>query len=311
MSLGTTVRQSIAVALLLALLLLSRQARAAACCLSATSFGVGRLLVWEDFAIGLSLGHARVLGEWDAQGNLHFNPPGYSEGITRAQLWMILRLHERVQAQAWAPVLVNDRWSDDQHQIAGGLGDVGGAVRVELVPIGAFKNLPSLAMTLGGAFPTGERVEQTSPPLFAGATGLGACAGSVGLESEYAFLPWFVRLEFRLTGYLSFRRSDTGQREQYGPLVQTTLSAGREAFTNQIVIALALHGEWQDRVEFNGTSVPDSRARALSTGVSLSWRANPHWTLLATGSNAVWPSGVGMNRDARVGLDLGVRYGHF
>jgi hypothetical protein len=177
-SLGTIARQSTAAALLLTLLLLSRQAHAAACCLSATSFGVGRLLVWEDFAIGLSLGHARVLARWDAQGDLHFNPPGYSEGITRAQLWTIVRLHERVQAQAWAPVLVNDRWSDDQHQIAGGLGDVGAAVRVELVPIGAFKNLPSLAMTLGGAFPTGKRVEQTSPPLFAGATGLGAYAGS-------------------------------------------------------------------------------------------------------------------------------------
>jgi hypothetical protein len=252
-----------AAALLLALLLLSRQARAAACCLSATSFGVGRLLVWEDAAIGLSLGRARVLGEWDAQGDLHLNPPGYSEGITRAQLWTIVRLHERVQAQAWAPVLVNDRWSDDQHQIAGGLGDVGGAVRVELVPIGAFKNLPSLAMTLGGAFPTGKRVEQTSPPLFAGTTGLGAYAGSVGLESEYAFLPWFVRLEFGLTGYLSFRRSDTGQREQYGPLVQVTLSTGREAFTNQIVTALALHAEWQDRVEFDGTSVPDSAGTGL------------------------------------------------
>jgi hypothetical protein len=202
-SLGTIARQSTAAALLLTLLLLSRQAHAAACCLSATSFGVGRLLVWEDFAIGLSLGHARVLARWDAQGDLHFNPPGYSEGITRAQLWTIVRLHERVQAQAWAPVLVNDRWSDDQHQIAGGLGDVGAAVRVELVPIGAFKNLPSLAMTLGGAFPTGKRVEQTSPPLFAGATGLGAYAGSIGLESEYAFLPWFVRLELGLTGYFA------------------------------------------------------------------------------------------------------------
>lgn len=311
MSLGTAVRQSIAVALLLALLLLSRQVRAAACCLSATAFGMGRLLVWEDFAIGLSLGHARVLGEWDAQGNLHLNPPGYSEGITRVQLWTIVRLHERVQAQAWAPVLVNDRWSDDQHQIAGGLGDVGGAVRVELVPIGTFKNLPSLAMTLGGAFPTGKRVEQTSPPLFAGATGLGAYAGSVGLESEYAFLPWFVRLEFGLTGYLPFRRSDTGRREQYGPLIQTTLSAGREAFADRIVVAFALHEEWQDRVEFDKTSVPDSRARALSAGVSLSWRASPHWTLLATGSNSIWPSGVGMNRDARAGFEVGVRYGHF
>jgi len=104
----------VAVALLLALLLLSSSGPCglpAAC--PATSFGVGRLLVWEDFAIGLSLGHRARAGRVGRAREPSPQPPGYSEGITRAQLWMIVRLHERVQAQAWAPVLVNDRWSDD------------------------------------------------------------------------------------------------------------------------------------------------------------------------------------------------------
>lgn len=299
------------VALFLLLSLLPPQAHAAACCLSATSFGVGRLLVWEDFAVGLSLGHARVLGQWDANGNLHFNPTGYSEGITRAEPWVILRVHERVQLQTWIPVLVNDRWSDDRHQIAGNLGDVGGAVRVELVPIGTYRHLPSLAVSAGWTFATGRRVEQTALPLFAGASGRGAYAGSLAIESEYAFLSWFIRLEVGVTGFLALTRSDTGQQEQYGPLAQATLSGGRAAFSDLVVLAVALHGEWQERVKYDGTTVPGSQTHALSTGVSLSWRADPHWTLVATASNSVWPTDGGKNGDARLGLNAGVRYGHF
>ena len=78
-----------------------------------------------------------------------------------------------------------------------------------------------------------------------------------------------------------------------------------------MVLAVALRGEWQDRLKYDGTAIPDSQTRALSTGVSLSWRADPHWTLVATASNSVWPTGGGKNGDARLGLNAGVRYGHF
>jgi len=37
--------------------------------LAATSFGVGRLLIREQFATGLQVGHAWSLGQWDASGN--------------------------------------------------------------------------------------------------------------------------------------------------------------------------------------------------------------------------------------------------
>jgi hypothetical protein len=88
--------------------LMVRDASAAACCVSATSFGVGRLLIWEDFAVGLQLGHARLLGQWDENGHLHLNPQGYSEGITHAQLWAIVRLHDRAELQGWLPALENE-----------------------------------------------------------------------------------------------------------------------------------------------------------------------------------------------------------
>ena len=288
-----------------------QRARAAACCISATSFGVGRLLIWEDFATGIQVGHARTLGQWDANQPPHWNPDQYSEGISQVQPWAIVRLHQRVQLQAWVPVLVNDRWSGSTHQVSGGLGDIGAAVRFELLSIGALRGFPSLAATVGGIAPTGRRVEQTSPPLFAGTTGRGAWGGSLAIESEYAFFPWFVRLDASGSGFLAFRRPDTGQSQQYGPLVRVGLSSGREIVHGKLVAALAALGEWESRLQLDGATVPGSDSYLFSLAASLSWRFDPHWTLVGTLANSVWPQGFAMNQDARVGFTLGGRYGHF
>ncbi len=297
--------------LLLPALLVPADARAAACCVSATSFGVGRLLIWEDFAVGLQLGHARLLGQWDPGGTLHRNPPGYSEGITHAQVWTILRLHQRVEAQGWLPVLVNDRWSAQTHQIAGGIGDAGAAARFLILAIGEFQGLPSLALTVGGFAPTGRRVEQTSPPLFAGTTGRGAWGGSLALESEYAPSPWFVRLEVGATAFLAFTRADTGQREQYGPSVRACLGSGRELVPGKLVAALALLGEMDARLKLDGVAIADSESRLVTLSASLAWRIDPHWTWVNVVSNSAWPHGFGKNLDARVDFTMGVRYGYF
>jgi hypothetical protein len=288
-----------------------RAARAAACCVSATSFGVGRLLAWEDYAVGVQLGHARSLGQWDSGGSLRWNGSDFSDGLTTAQTWAIVRLHERVQLQAWVPVVVNDRHSAGQSQLAGGLGDAGAAARVEILKIGEYEGLPSFAVTAGVLAPTGKRVEETSPPLFAGATGRGAWGGSLALEAEYAFLPWFVRADAGATGYLPFRRTDTGLRQRFGPLLQAALSTGRELWPDVLVLALALTGEWESPITSDGAAVPRSSARSYALACSLAGRVHPRWTLTGTVTNTVWPDGAGMNRDARLGFTLGVRHGHF
>lgn len=300
-----------AAAVLLAALAAPAAARAAACCLSATSFGVGRLTIWEDWAVGLRLGHARSLGQWSSDGSLRLDPPGYDAGLTTIEPYAIVRLQERVQLQAWAPFLVEDRESGPLSQVAGGLGDLGAAVRVELVSIGQYQGLPSLAVTGGVVAPTGQRVEEVAPPLFAGTTGRGAWAVSLALESEYATLPWFVRLDLGTTLSFPFRRADTGATQQYGPSVQVALSGGRELVPEIVVAALALSAEWEWPITIDGRTVPDSEARSLTAALSLSWTFDPHWTLVGVLANTAWPVDAGMNRDARTGFTLGIRHGHF
>ncbi len=286
-------------------------AAAAACCMSATAFGVGRLTIWEDAALGLRAGHARSLGQWSTAGDLRLNAAGYRAGVTTVEPWAILRLHHRVQFQAWAPILVEDRTSNGLHQVAGGLGDAGAAVRTELVPLGQYQGLPSLAVTVGALAPTGRRVEETRPPLFAGTTGRGAWGATLAIETEYARLPWYVRADLGLATSFPFRRPDTGQLQRYGPTAQLALSAGRELLAGALVASAAVTAEWEGALRLGGLAVPSSRARSLGLAGSLSWSADAHWTLVGTLTNNVWPFALGANRDARTGLTLGVRHGFF
>jgi hypothetical protein len=296
---------------LFCVMVLPRVIHGAPCCMSATSFGVGRLLLWEDFAIGLQLSHARVFGEWTHDGHLRKNPSGYYEGVSSALPWGILRLHERIELQGWVPIIVNDRWSQQAQQTAGGLGDIGAASRFQLLAIGEYVGIPSLAVTLGGLAPTGRRVEQTSAPLFAGATGRGTWSGSVAIETEYAHLPWFVRFDAALAAFAPFTRRDTGQHQQYGRLVTAGFSAGREMLADRLVLALAALGEWQRSLELDDRRVPRSRAHLYTLAASLSWRSSPHLTWIGILSNSIWPDGLGSNRDARFAVNLGARYGYF
>jgi len=185
------------------------------------------------------------------------------------------------------------------------------ALRVEIISIGQFSGIPALALTAGMLAPSGRRVEQTGLPLFAGATGRGAWAGSLALEAEYAFLPWFVRLQAGVTLSAPFRRQDTAQSQQYGPAVQATLSTGRELVPDVLVLALAFGGEWENSIRLDGATVPRSKAYSLPLALSLAWRVRPHWTLTGSLVSTLWPNGGGMNRDGRIGLTLGARYGHF
>lgn len=287
-------------------------ARAAACCVSATAFGVGRLLAWEDFAVGVQLNHTRVLGQYDAGRSLRLFQPGeFSDGLTRVEPWAIVRLAERVQVQARVPVVVNDRSVAGLAQVAGGLGDVGAAVRVEAISLGEYERLPSLGFTLGALAPTGRRAEQAFPPLGAGVTGRGAWGASLALESEYTWLPWYVRLDAGITVHAPFRRADTGASQWYGPIVQAALSGGREVVPDKLVLAMSAQLEWEAPLHLDGELVASSSAFLPSLLTSLSWRVHPHWTLVTSVAASVWPGGLAQNRDARLGVLIGGRYGSF
>ncbi len=124
-------------------------------------------------------------------------------------------------------------------------------------------------------------------------------------------MPWFMKLDAGFVLHRGFTRPDTGAWQRYGPAVQVALSAGNEVVADRLGLAGALSGEWETPVHIAGEEAPGTGAYSYSIAGSISWSLDPHWTLIGDLASNVWPDGAGMNRDARVGITAGVRYGHF
>lgn len=279
----------------------------AACCLSASVVGGGRLVVWEDAAGGVTTSWARGLARFDLEGSRRGRPTGSTEDELRAEAWAIVRLWQPLELSVRAPWVFGVRSAGTETSMGSGLGDVATALRWEAVALGAFQHVPGVALTAQVVAPTGRRPEAATDALGASATGRGALTFGLGASFEYATLPWFVRLD--VGGALSapFVRTDLGQRQSFGPQVQAALSVGRELFGDALVLAGGLRVDHEAPYVLDGVPVPDSQAAGAGVSVSASLKVSAHWQVLAAVNGDV----LGLNREQRFGASLGGRYGYF
>ncbi len=286
-------------------------AHAAACCLSAGVFGVGRLAVWEDLVVGTSVGLTRAHGLWAADGRFRAYGDGYQEHEGTAELYGIVRIDERFQAFGRVPWLLTHRSAGSQIELGHGLGDVQAGLRFDPVLIGEYGELPAIGLTATVLAPTGIRPENATTSLATGTGGRGVWALSLALSLEHVSGPWFARLDAGGSVSLPFVRRDLGVRQAYGPGLQVGLFGGRELISNRWVLALGAIHEWEAPYALDGVTVPDSSARSPSLSVSTSWKLSGNWMLQASALATPWVDGLGKNRLGRAGATLGVRYGHF
>jgi hypothetical protein len=306
------VTRALAAAACLLCLAAPGRADAAACCLSSSVVGVGRLIVWEDGAGGLGASWARGVGRFDADGKWRGAPAGTTEDELRAELWAIVRLWEPLQLSARVPWVFGVRTSGEQTSFGTGIGDVSAALRWEAIGLGAWEGVPGLSFTAGVVAPTGRRPEAATDALGASATGRGAVTFGLGATAEYTFMPWFVRLDVGGTASAPFRRADTGALQTLGPAVQVAVSGGRELLADRLVLAAALKLDHETPHYLDGEVVPGSQSTGLSASLSASLTLTPHWQLVGSvSSDVLGRLGIGHNRDERFGASLGVRYGYF
>ncbi len=297
---------------LVVLALAATRAEAAACCLSASVVGVGRLTVWEDAAGGLSTSYSHGTGRWDAWSQYRPLGAGLREDELRLEAWGLVRLHEAWQVSARVPWVVGVRAAGDASSVGTGVGDVSAAVRWEAVSLGAFEHVPGLALSLGLTTPTGRRPELATDALGASATGRGAWTVSAGLAAEYAWAPWFVRLDVGALYNAPFVRADTGVVQAFGPGGQAALSGGRELLSERLVLAASLRFEHEFPLSLRGAMTARSDSSSLAVSVSGAFKVTSHWTVTAAvSSDAPGHLGLAQNREERLGFMLGVRRGFF
>lgn len=285
----------------------SGAAWAAACCMSASVVGVGRLTVWEDAAGGLSTSYSHGVGRWDSSSRYRPFTPGLLEDEARIEAWAMVRLHEAWQVSARFPWVVGVRAAGDTSSVGTGPGDVSAAVRWEAISLGAWQYVPGVAFSLGLTGPTGRRPEQATDALGASSTGRGVWSASLAVAIEQTWMPWFLRLDAGVVYNAPFRRADLGVMQTFGPGVQAAVSGGRELFGEKLVLAAALRFEHEFPLTLADVVVAKSDLNALGLSASAAWKVATHWTLTAALSGDL----LGQNREARWGATLGVRHGFF
>lgn len=285
-------------------------AQAAACCSSATVFGVGRLLVWEDMAFGLNVGAALGTGRWASDGQWRPFAADYAESELAPTAWGIVRVGENWEIQAKVPWIVNWRSSGEVSSAGHGAGDALVGVRYQIVGVGEFLEIPAIAVSAGVALPTGRREEDATALLGADATGRGVWEGSVSVSVEKTWTSWFLRLDAGTRASLPFRRSDRDIAQRYGPGLSVALTGGKEVIPG-LSVALVVQHEREGAIHVDGDSIAGSSSNGQQASGALSWRFTPHWTVQASVTGGIHHSGWGENRPGRFTTTWGLRYGHF
>ncbi len=283
------------------------EAAAAACCVSATSGGVGRLRPWEKGALGLTTAWSQGLGQWDTSSEWRAFDGTYSDQEVRPSVWGIVRVAERAQVFAVVPGVVTARSAADTEGTGGGLGDVQAGLRYDLIAVGEEAH-PSLALVPTVTAPTGRSQDEADDPLGADVTGRGGWVLGLAAVTEYVRLPWFVQLSVGGRLPLPFERADSGVGQRFGPGLDVSLRGGPELLGGDLVVDLSARGTVEGPLEIDGRTLDDTERVDLAAGLGLAYLLSGHWTLTTSMETGLFADGLGDNTLGRLVVAAGLRY---
>ncbi len=298
-----------AIAVAASLSLAPRGARAAACCMAASAYGIGRLAIWEGAAAGTTLSLTRSVGAYSADGEFAGHDGGdYREAELRSSLWAMVRLTRRAQLYAQVPWLVNWRAAAALSDAGAGVADgvLGG--RYELVEIGEWAGVPGVALFASISAPLGRSTAESGSVLAADVTTRGAWVLDAGVAIERTRLPWYARLVVAASVPLPEDGREAG-RTWLGPAARVLLSGGRE-LVDGLVATAALRWAWEGDKRYL-TGPADGTWRHVTGGfVAVSWRFARGWALQASATSDLPIDSLGRDMVAVVSGTLGLRYGY-
>ena len=292
------------------MLLLDGEAHAGACCISASAFGVGRLAVWEDFALLLNTAGSPSMGRWDEYRAWHAESDGTSDTEWRASLAGIVAVHPRVQLWGKLPLLLTNKQITGLSESGGGFGDAQAGARLEVLTTGQIEHLPAVALNVGFTVPTGRANQDTRKILASDVTGRGVWVLSAGVTLEHVELPWYVQLSAGVLVPLPQRNESIGADQRLGAGLDGALAGGVELHEGLVVSLLLRANREADQV-VAGHAVINSSAFDVGLGPTVSWEFVSHLTAQAGLDGAIFRTGFGDNRPGRVTASAGLRYGHF
>lgn len=270
---------------------------AAACCTSATAFGTGRLLLWESMAFGLRSNAIHEVGFFDDAGLYEANGPSEIDQRFRLDAYTMIGLSEAASLFVVIPWLVPRVRYENETHLGFNISDIQLGYRHQVIAIGEYEELPSLAVTASLLIPTGAPRQLGTRPE--GVTGRDALALSLGTSLERTWMPYFLQLNFGTSLLFNNFRTGLATPTPISANFQTSLAGGMELFSDVVISVLS---QW--------TYETVSKYKT-DLGFSASWRLNPHFTLQTNVSTDFLLSGFAANWPGSFSYGLGVRYGYF
>jgi hypothetical protein len=183
----------------------------------------------------------------------------------------------------------------------------------ELLQIGERGSIPAVALSAAVIIPSGRTIDQAAAAgdrWSSTVTGRGAWTLLVGTSAERTIEPFYVRLDLGFSVPMPQEQGESQRWQRLGPGLQASLSGGWEAVSH-LVVSLTLRFSWEDSLMIEGARIDGSYRIDSGIGLSISYRAAPHWTIQASCDTGLMAHHLGHNSPGGVTTTLGLRYGYF
>jgi hypothetical protein len=290
----------VAAAAVAAALLPSRTAHAQACCVAAGLTTPARLKLYESYAVGLQTRVRSVLGSFDEHGSYVPAPAGDSEMDTEEDLYAAVRMGLHLQASLQVPFVQTARSEGNLSGFGGGIGDVAGNVRWDLLLAGDRPGWPGISVLAGVVAPTGRSPDQATDLLATTATGTGSWQGNLGLSVE----PVIGRVFVSATGWAALRSPTTGPvRQSFAPIF-TALLAGGYAFRGQTTVGAFLQAMRHGDASNSQGPVAGSAEELVTGGLAGVFQLGDCWRLQGTAAGDLPVAHLGLHQPTGVSLSI-------
>jgi hypothetical protein len=169
----------------LGVLVLSKDARAQACCVGASGLTPGWLANHEQWLVGAQLRVSETHGTYPTRGEFYEARP-YRDTRIEPSLYATARIVSRGQVSVFAPLVTNRRRLGERVETRTAPGDVSLVGRYDFIRPGESR-FPGIALLAGVIVPTGKPSDRGTGFLGADVTGIGTWEGNAGVSLEQVY----------------------------------------------------------------------------------------------------------------------------
>lgn len=253
--------------------------------------------MWESWAAGVRTNFNHEIGFYDDRGIFEAGEDGSYDQQLRLDAYALVKTSENGALFLVVPWVFPRIGDSESGAIGSNISDIQVGYRHQVIAIGEYEELPSLALSGALLIPTGQ-------PRQLGVaahevTGRDALALMAGASLEKTWMPVFVQLN--LGASLLFNQIRTGNKTPapIAPSFQVALASGVEIAEN---IVASLMSAWTYEMPAKWKT---------EAGAAASWRFTPHLTAQLSVNTNIFLNGSGLNWPANVSYGAGIRYGYF